>query len=91
MNGRRPPIRIDDPDISHPRQAVSSAAVSHVGYDAEFAILYVTYHPKPGADPMSYVYFDVPLEGYEALMQAGSIGTHVNTVIKKTYYCLPEY
>jgi hypothetical protein len=86
MFGRVPPIPISEPVMSHPMMDVDSEAVSHVGYDQEQRTLYLTFRPTG----MSYIYFDVPLSEYEQLMAAPSLGTHVNRVIKPTYFCLPE-
>ena len=83
---RRPPILIDEPDITVPRFEVDSTCLSHVGYDAEQQTLYLTYRPKG----MTYVYFDFTAADYEAFVTAPSLGKYVNTVIKKLHECLPE-
>lgn len=86
MAGRRPPTPIDDPDIAVPRFEVDSSCISHVGYDPEFQTLYLTYKPSG----MSYVYFDFSESDFDSLMNAPSLGQHVNRVIKPLHECLPE-
>lgn len=86
MFDRLPPVPIDDPVIRFPRQPVESSSVSHVGYDPDMRTLYLTYR-KTG---LTYVYYDFSEADYEALMAAGSLGTHVNKVVKPNFYCLPE-
>jgi hypothetical protein len=59
------------------RQAVKSSNLSEVGYDADTQVLEVQF--KKGA---IYQYFDVPVEVYDELMEAESIGKAFGTMIK---------
>ena len=59
------------------RQAVKSSNLSEVGYDADTQVLEVQF--KKGA---IYQYFDVPVEVYDELMEAESIGKAFSTMIK---------
>lgn len=86
MAGRKPPILIQEPDIEIPRFEVESSCLSHVGYDHEQQTLYLTYRPTG----MTYLYYDVSQSDFEALMNAPSLGQHVNRVIKPLHHCLPE-
>jgi hypothetical protein len=62
------------------RQPVESSAVVSIGYDPDLQILEIEY-----TGGRVYRYPGVPLEEYEALMNADSIGTYVNQVIKTKY------
>lgn len=83
---RKPPIQIQEPDIAVPRFEVESSCLSHIGYDPETETLYLTYRPSGH----SYVYFDFSPADFEALMNAPSLGKHVNRFIKPLHECLPE-
>jgi len=86
MAARKPPIVIAEPDIAVPRFEVSSSCLSHVGYDPDLQTLYLTYRPTG----MTYVYFDFSESDFDSLMNAPSLGRHVNKVIKPLHECLPE-
>ena len=86
MAGRRPPIQINEPDITVPLHEVESSCLSRVGYDAEMETLYLTYRPTG----MTYLYFDFSAGDYAAFIGASSLGNYVNKVIKPLYACLPE-
>jgi hypothetical protein len=62
------------------RQAVSSSNLASVGYDPDSETLEVEFN-----NGRIYQYYNVPLFMYERLMQAGSIGTFLNTQIKGSY------
>ena len=83
---RRPPIRIAEPDIAVPRFEVGSSCLSHIGYDPDMQTLYLTYRPSGH----TYVYFDFSEADFDALVNAPSLGQHVNRVVKPMHECLPE-
>lgn len=59
------------------RTPVSSSNIAEIGYDESRRILEVLF--KTGN---VYQYFDVPLQEYQALMQASSHGQYLNANIK---------
>jgi hypothetical protein len=78
-------IDIFDPIMSHPMAAVDSSCAAAVGYDEEVANLYVTFK----GSGLTYVYQNVPVEEYEALVNAASVGTHFNRAVKDRYDFYP--
>lgn len=62
---------------------IDSSAISHVGYQDQRRLLYVTYRGSGG----SYVYVDVPRRDYDDLLKAESKGAFVNERIKPHYKC----
>jgi hypothetical protein len=59
------------------RTPVDSRAVTSVGYDPSLQVLEIEYKPAG-----VYDYFDVPLEVFEKLLVAESIGEYVNGKVK---------
>jgi len=62
-------------------KSVESSMISHIGYDQETRTLRIRFH-KGSND---YEYPDVPVEEYEVLRGAPSIGSHFHSSIKKVY------
>jgi len=62
---------------------IESSAISHVGYQDQRRLLYVTYRGSGG----SYVYVGVPRREYDDLLKADSKGLFINTRIKPRYKC----
>lgn len=62
---------------------IDSSAISHVTYQDQRRLLYVTYKGSGG----SYVYVGVPRRDYDALLKAESKGAFVNERIKPRYKC----
>lgn len=62
------------------RQPVSSTTVASVGYDVSTATLEIEF-----VGGRVYQYFDVPQHVFEALMSAPSVGSYLNTEIRKVY------
>ncbi|MEN6302520.1 MAG: KTSC domain-containing protein [Armatimonadia bacterium] len=60
---------------------VSSSNVEAIGYDADNMELHVRFL----GSPTLYVYSSVPLEIYEELRAAVSIGSYLNRVVKGNY------
>lgn len=58
-----------------------STAIGRIEYDATTRQLSVSFL----ANGRRYVYFDVPLEAYEAFRRAFSKGAHFNTHIRDRY------
>lgn len=63
---------------------VSSSAVRRVDYDEESRELYVTF-----TDGDKYAYLNVPLDVYDELLDAPSVGAYVNRRIKPHYEVRP--
>lgn len=66
------------------RVPVTSSNVAAVGYDAETETLEVEFN-----NGSVYQYLAVPENEHQALMQADSVGRHLNTFIKGTYAYQP--
>ena len=64
------------------RQSVSSSNLASVGYDPGSETLEVEFN-----NGRVYQYYNVPQFMYERLMEAGSIGTFLNSQIKGAYAC----
>lgn len=62
------------------RTSVSSSNVESIGYDEDHGTLEIEF--KNGA---IYQYFDVPLNIFNTLMSAGSIGAYLASNIKGVY------
>lgn len=62
------------------RVQVQSSSLAKVGYDPQRNLLEVAFRKGD-----IYQYFNVPESVYRELMQAASIGTFINTRIKKVY------
>lgn len=62
------------------RVSVESSSVSEVGFDPQSCTLEVMF--KDGA---VYQYFDVPLQIFESLMSADSVGRYVSKEIRGVY------
>jgi len=62
------------------RNPVNSSNISSIGYDADSYTLEVEFHS--GA---VYQYFDVPLNVYQGIMEAGSKGQYLAQHIKGYY------
>lgn len=62
------------------RQPVSSSSVASIGYDPSSETLEVEFNH--GA---VYQYYNVPQFMYDRLMEAGSVGSFINTQIKGSY------
>lgn len=62
---------------------IESSAISHVNYQDQRRLLYVTYKGSGG----SYVYVGVPRHDYDDLLKAESKGAFVNERIKPKYKC----
>lgn len=62
------------------RIAVSSSNVESIGYDPDSSTLEVEF--KNGS---VYQYFDVPEQIFNDLINAGSIGSYLASVVKGTY------
>lgn len=60
---------------------VNSSNVKEVGYDAKNSELHVSFHSSG-----TYVYDGVPVDEYEALVTAESVGKHFNKYIKNGAY-----
>lgn len=65
------------------RVPVSSSNIRSVGYDAESMTLEIEFNTGK-----VYQYQGVAQGDYDALMNAGSIGTHFNANIKTRFPCL---
>lgn len=65
------------------RVCVSSRNIQSIGYDAESMTLEIEFNR--GA---VYQYQGVPQAEYDALMNAGSKGTHLNVNIKNRFPCV---
>lgn len=76
-------VIIEEPDLSHPRERVSSSSVSMVGWDEETKILWVTYSKSN----TTYKYIGVPESEYDNVMNASSIGTYIAKNIKTNFMC----
>lgn len=63
------------------REPVESSTVSSIGYDATTAVLEVEFHSGG-----LYQYSQVPSDVHARLLAAKSIGSYLNTVIKKGGY-----
>lgn len=61
-------------------QSVNSSNVDSVGYVAEYSALYVKFNTGS-----TYRYDDVPVEVYEGLINAASVGQYLNQNIKGVY------
>jgi hypothetical protein len=61
--------------------SVSSTSLAAVGYDNETATLYVQF-----LNGSNFCYQGVPLDAYEGLLSAGSIGNHFHQFIKNGGY-----
>lgn len=61
--------------------SVSSSSVAAIGYDADTAILRVEY-----LTGSLYEYIGVPVDIYEGLLYASSVGTYLNLYVKKGGY-----
>ena len=61
---------------------VQSSVLRAITYDDDTRTLEVHFHSG-----RVYDYFDVPLETYEALLTAPSIGTYFNQMIKPQFQC----
>ncbi|MDE5552958.1 MAG: KTSC domain-containing protein [Malacoplasma sp.] len=59
---------------------VSSSNVDSVGYDENFQILYVRF-----LNGSLYIYKGVPLNEYQGLRQASSVGSYLHSNIKNFY------
>ena len=66
------------------RTAVESSSVLSVGYDERSHELEVEFR-----NGRVYRYLQVPVAAYRLLLQARSIGTYVNTVIKPRFEARP--
>ena len=66
------------------RAGVESSSVRWVGYDLEEHVLEIGF-----VGGGVYHYLDVPPEAALALLEADSIGRHLNTVIKPRYAAHP--
>ena len=68
---------------------VQSSAIRRVGYDDRHRILYIEWFH--GNESATYAYFAVPASDFIGLVQAPSVGTYANQVIKPNYreerYC----
>lgn len=64
------------------RQKVNSSNLASIGYDKEKEILEIEFN-HGGV----YQYFDVPIEEYEALMNADSHGSYFHHNIRDVYEC----
>jgi hypothetical protein len=62
-----------------------SESIAGAKYDAEAAVLRVTYKSKTGADARTYEYLNVPANVVEDLVAADSHGRFVNRNIKPHY------
>lgn len=62
------------------RTAVSSSNIASIGYDLQSATLEIEF-----LNGSIYQYFDIPENVYQELMQAGSIGSYLNSYIKGNY------
>lgn len=60
---------------------VSSTNVHSIGYDEINHELYVKF-----LNNSTYVYFDVPKRHYRGLLYAESVGSYLDTYIKKRFY-----
>ena len=61
---------------------VDSSNVEAVGYDADAAAIYVRFITGD-----TYVYSGADRGTYEALLNADSVGSYLNRVIKPNYEC----
>jgi len=61
-------------------QQVSSSMVNAVGYDKKNQTLCVDFNGGK-----TYEYYDVPIEVYEGLADAGSVGRYLNSEVKGKY------
>ena len=66
------------------RAGVQSSTVRWVGYDLDDHVLEIGF-----VSGGVYHYVDVPPEAALALLEADSIGRHLNTAIKPHYRCAP--
>nr|DAD66406.1 MAG TPA: KTSC domain [Myoviridae sp. ctSyg22]DAN39455.1 MAG TPA: KTSC domain [Bacteriophage sp.]DAP62714.1 MAG TPA: KTSC domain [Caudoviricetes sp.] len=60
---------------------VSSSNVHSVGYDKNTSTLYVKFHSG-----QTYAYYSVPEFHYTGLLNASSVGSYLDTYIKKGGY-----
>jgi hypothetical protein len=65
------------------RERVKSRSIRAIGYDERKEWLWIEFRSRPGG----YIYFDVPHDVFDALMQDVSLGGYVNEVIKPNYRC----
>ncbi|MGY5882707.1 KTSC domain-containing protein [Modestobacter lacusdianchii] len=68
------------------RAGVESSSVRWVGYDLEDHVLEIGF-----VGGGVYHYLDVPPEAALALLEADSIGRHLNAEIKPAYECRPVH
>ena len=66
--------------MSTPMIPVSSSQISYIGYNTEDGNLYVTFSNKH-----TFRYNKVPLEVYNELKDASSVGKYFNANIKNSY------
>lgn len=59
---------------------VDSSAVSHVGFEPETSVLWITYTSN-----RTYRYVGVPAETHAQLMRADSVGKFIGTIIKPNF------
>lgn len=64
-------------------ERVKSESIRAIGYDARGERLWVEFHNRIGG----YLYFDVPHDVFDELMEADSIGRYVNYHIVPYYRC----
>jgi len=62
---------------------VKSKSIRAIGYDEGKEWLWVEFRSRTGG----YIYFEVPHEVFDELMQDASIGGYVNDVVKPKYRC----
>jgi len=67
--------------MSYPEMhSVSSSNVAELGYDEENQMVYVCFQ-----NGTAYTYSNVPIQEYEALNNASSIGSYLNRNFKNVY------
>jgi hypothetical protein len=62
------------------RQPVVSSNVASIGYNAETYVLEVEF-----SNGHIYQYFDVPQNVYTEIMSAASIGSYLNSYVRREY------
>ena len=62
------------------RDRVDSSVIATIGYSPDDCVLEVEFHSG-----RVYQYFDIPVEEYEKLMTASSIGRYFNRKIRDEY------
>jgi hypothetical protein len=67
--------------IGEHSQSVNSSAISRVGYSEQDQTLSITFLQSG----RTYIYYDVPISIYNAIIRAGSPGRYFNANIKNRY------